>query len=186
MPSCPGNIRARRPAAATPDTTAGFTLLEVILVLVVVGIAAVVSVSAIQEVTRGFVFARANAEAVGKAQIALLRLIKEGLNISTVTSGTATSIDFTSLHGTPASPQPKSYQVSLNGSTLIMDDGSTQDILLDQVTSFTLSYYDSYNDSTPSSTWTTTSKIIAISLSVQAADNEQATFTARIRPRNIH
>ncbi len=175
-----------RPPAIPAGTAAGFTLLEVVLVLIVLGIAAVVSVSAIQQITRGFVFARANAEAVGKAQLALLRLIKEGLNISQVTAGTSTSLSFVSLHGTPAAPQEKSYQVFLNGSTLVMDDGSTQDLLTDQVSNFTLSYYDTYDDTTPSSTWTASSRIIAISLTVQAADNAQATFTARIRPRNIY
>ena len=172
-----------RPPFRSP--TAGFTLLEMILVLVVIGIAAVASLSAVQEVTRGFVFTRANAEAVAKAQLAMLRLIKEGLNISKVNSGTATSIDFTSLHGTPAAPQPKTYQVFLQGATLIMDDGATQDALMDQVTAFTLTYYDGYDDPTPSSSWGTSSQIIGISFSILAADNEQITFSARFRPRNL-
>ena len=174
----------RRPLPIPTDRR-GFTLIEMILSLVILGIAGVVITSAVFQVTQGFIFSRANVEAVSKAQLAMLRLIKEGLNIDRVNSGSASSITFTTLHGTPASPQQKSYTVSYSGAALIMDDGSTQDTLLDGVSGFTLAYYDSYDDTTPSSTWTTNSKIIEISITVSAADNEQTTFTARIRPRNI-
>ncbi len=178
------------PFLPTPRSTppaggnAGFTLIEIVLTMVILAVIGSMAGIGIYQVTRGFVFSRANTEAAAKAQLAMLRLVKEGINIKGVVSGTTSALTFTTQHGTPSSPVDVTYTVALNGSTLTLNDGVHDDALLDGVTAFSLQYYDTY-DGTATTTWGASSRIIEISITVLGADNEQATFTARIRPRNI-
>lgn len=159
----------------------GFTLVEIICTLILLGVIGAMSTVGVLQITRGFVFSRDNTDAATKAQLTLLRIIKEFTAITTVGSGTAAAITFTSQHGPSTT---KTYTLSLSGTDLMLNDGATSDILLDKVTTFSLRYYDTYNG-TPNANWSSTRRIIEVSITVQAADGAATTFSTRITPRNV-
>ena len=111
----------------------GFTLIEIIISLVLMAIIAAVVSMGFLEIVKGYVFARTNADAVEKGQMAITRMIKE-LSNCTITAGTATSVTFTRRSdGT-------SHTLSwTNGTTVLSLDGIT---LTDQVNSLALASYD--------------------------------------------
>ncbi len=74
----------------------GFTLIEIIVSLLIVGIITAVAGMGIVMVTQKFYFAKDNAETAQKAQVTLMRLMKEFAAISAVSAGSATSIAFSS------------------------------------------------------------------------------------------
>lgn len=152
----------------------GFTLLEVIVVLIIVGVIAVVAGMGIVSVVEGFIFTKMNAATVQKGQIAMARLFKECNNISAVTAAAPTSITF-SKAGVSAS-----HTVALSGNTITFDG----DIVADQVGGFELGYYDSYN-SAKQATWASTRRIIEITLRLTGVGGVVSEFRERVTPRNL-
>jgi len=73
----------------------GFTLIEIIASLVLLGLLGVFFSFGLTTAMKGYVFTRENAETTQKGQIALLRLTKELSVVSAVSSGTATSMSYT-------------------------------------------------------------------------------------------
>ena len=156
----------------------GFTLIEIIISLMLVGIIAVFAGMGIVSVAKGFLFTKTNAETVQKGQAAFTRLVKEFTVISSVTSGTSTSISFTSYK----SALSEAHSVSWAGAgTDLLLDG---DILTDNVSAFELAYYDSY-DGPKELTWFSTRTIIEITLTLAGANNIDSVFAARVAPRNL-
>ncbi|MEW6428612.1 MAG: type II secretion system protein [Thermodesulfobacteriota bacterium] len=161
--------------------TGGFTLLEIVLTLAILGVLGAMAGLGVVQITKGFVFSRDNTETAGKAQLAMLRIIKEFTVVRSVGSGSASAITFTAQHGAATT---KTYTLSLSGANLMMNDGGSNDILANRVTGFTLNYYDTYNGSA-SSTWSPSRRIIEITITVQAADGMTSSFSTRITPRNV-
>jgi prepilin-type N-terminal cleavage/methylation domain-containing protein len=80
----------------------GFTLIEIIVVLVILGIASIVLGNAIVYGIQGYVFAR-NADPLSqKAQLALARLNKELIASTSISSASADQVDFTSPRNAPS------------------------------------------------------------------------------------
>ncbi len=73
----------------------GFTLIEMIAALVILGILAIALSSAIMYGVQNLSSARDAAQISQKAQLALARINRELINISAVSSATATQIDYT-------------------------------------------------------------------------------------------
>lgn len=159
----------------------GFTLVEIIMVLILLGFIGAMAGLGFIQITKGMIFSRANAETAGKAQLAIMRITREFTVLKDVSSGTGSSISFTSIHDGGVD---KTYTLSLAGTDLTMNDGTDNDILVDNVSNFTLTYYDTFNGN-PSSTWGATKKIIGVSLTLTGADGVAATFSTRIAPRNL-
>ena len=155
----------------------GFTLLEIIVSLILVGIMAVLAGMGMVKIVEGFVFARMNAATVQKGQLALNRITKEFNNIA-VSSGNSTSINYDSYSykdGTKGS-----HSLLWAGTELLLDN----DILTDNVHAFTLSYLDTYNGiSQP--TWSSASRVIDITLEITGANGIVSVFTMRVTPRNL-
>ena len=156
----------------------GFTLIEVIVTLVLVGITAVLAGMWIVSVANGYLFAKENAGNVQKGQLAMTRLTKEFTAIHSVDAGatTATQITYTRAD---ALGTTVSATVSSTGSVLQLD-GNT---LTDGVSAFTLAYCDDVTSSSCPSAWSSTSRIIEITLTLTGA--ESTPFTKRIAPRNL-
>jgi len=156
----------------------GFTLLEIIISLVLVGIVtAVIGVSS-NYLVNSFLFSGKNADTLLKGQVAMARMAKELNNIKTVyvASTNGTQIKFTSYRDAVA----VDHLISWGGSgTNLLFDG---DILADQVSSFSLAYYNDYTGSGTSSTWLVTSRIIEINLELKGAENTTAKFNDRVAP----
>ena len=155
----------------------GFTLIEVVAVLLLVVILAVVGLEGFTGAVRGYLFAREGVATAQKAQMAITRLGKELLVISKVNSSSATALNFSSYKlGVEGS-----HSVTVSGSQLLLDG----DPLTDQVRSFSLAWYDSYTDTTPEAIWASGQRMVQITLTLNGPDNIAATFTKMIRPRNL-
>ena len=156
----------------------GFTLIEIIVSLVLVGIIGVFAGMGLVSIVEGFIFTKMNAETAQKGQAAMTRLVKEFNFISSVTSGTDTSINFTSYKAGVAGTHV--LVLVVDGNNLVFDS----DILTDDVSAFELAYYDSYNG-TKQSTWSSSRKIIEITLTLRGASDIDSVFTSRVVPRNL-
>jgi prepilin-type N-terminal cleavage/methylation domain-containing protein len=114
---------------------AGFTLIEVIAVLVLVGIISAVAGMGIVRGVEGYLFAQSNTETTQKAQLALARMTRELMELSTID---ATSSGTAIIFSTPSGDKT----IALAGSTITLDG----DVLTDSVKSadgFTVSYCES-------------------------------------------
>jgi len=152
----------------------GFTLLEVIMVLVLVGIIGTIAMFGLLNLTRSFTFVKGSGTLTGKAQLALLRMGKEFSSLKSAT-GNSTAITYTAVRPTG----DVTHTISLSGNNLLLDN----DILTDQVNSFSLDYYDTF-DATAATTWTATSKIIGINVSLNGPEGVNPSFQTRITARN--
>lgn len=157
----------------------GFTLVEIVVSLILVGVIAAVAGMALAPFLSGFFQAKDNAEITQKAQVAMARMVKEFTLITAVSAGSNTSISFTSRHaGTP-----ENHTISWAGSAadpLLLD----ADTLTDVVDNFQLTYiYYTGGTEVSENTWTANSQGIQISLSMTGAAGLQ--YRARAFPRNI-
>jgi prepilin-type N-terminal cleavage/methylation domain-containing protein len=88
-----------------------FTLIEVIVCLVLIGIMAAIVGMGFMRIAEGYIFAKKNAETVQKAQVAIARIVKElstaqkasgaASAISTTVLPTTTSVTYTRLDSAP-------------------------------------------------------------------------------------
>jgi len=122
----------------------GFTLIEVIVVLTMVGIIATAAGMGIVSVVEGLLFTKGNVVTVQKGQVAMAKLVKELNNLNAVTAAGSTFITFSSYR----SGVPYVHTVAMAGNTITYDG----DILTDQVNGFDLGYYDTY-DGAREATW---------------------------------
>jgi len=154
----------------------GFSLIEMIVVLILVGVLAAMAGMGIVAVVEGYVFSRLNAATVQKGQIAIAKIVKEFNNISSVTAASSSSITFTAYRAGVA----YTHTITFTGNTVTYDG----DVVTDQVNSFDLGYYDTYNG-TKAATWTATRKVIQITISLAGAGGFVSQFQERVTPRNL-
>src|SRR4030042_134696 len=144
----------------------GFTLIEVIVTLVLVGITAALAGMWIVSVANGYIFTKMNANTVQKAQLAMTRLAKEFAAIQSVNASTTNDTQITYTRA-DASGSQVSVNVSSTGNAvkiLQMDVNNTgNNTLTDAVKTFTLEYCDDVT-SLCLPNWTQTSRIIKITL----------------------
>ncbi len=161
----------------------GFSLIEMIAVLILVGIIASTAGLGMVQAVQGMIFAKMNAATVQKGQIAMTKLVKEFNNISAVDQANTngTSITFTSYKDGVSD----SHTVARSGNTLTFDG----DPLTDQGSGFTLNYYNNFNDAAPflydPATWGSARRIIEITLQLSGAGNAISEFKERVTPRNL-
>lgn len=155
----------------------GFTLIEIIISLVLIGIiAAVVGMSSVHMV-KSFLFSEKNVDTLLKGQIAITRMEKELNNVKKVSASSANSITFTSYR------DDTTRTISLSGNDLLLD----ADKLTDSVSSFSMAYYDNYNSAARTTfvaetTLVAGTKIIEITLTLTGTDGVTSEFKARIMP----
>lgn len=119
----------------TMRTIKGFTLIEMIIVMVITGIIVVIAASIFRSGFTNY-FAAVNATALSnQATYAMARMSKELQQAKSFTAATATNMTFTTTNGSTIS-----YSWS---NPVITRTGSTAQTLSNQVTSFSLSYYQS-------------------------------------------
>lgn len=114
----------------------GFTLIEVIVSLILIGIMGVVVAMGLVAITKGYVFSRQSNETALKAQVAMAKMVKEigtqSIRTYTITTATPTSIIFN--YEDPAVP----HTIALSGTEIQFDTIT----LVNNVASFTFHYYD--------------------------------------------
>lgn len=163
----------------------GFTLIEVIVTLVLVGITAALAGMWIVSVANGYIFAKLNAKTAQNGQLAMTRLVKEFSSISSIdlantSHNIVTYTRYDSALGSVAAV------VSLNGNAIQMNIGNAGNhTLTDSVSSFTLAYCDNPDSTSCPSIWSSTSRIIEITFILTGAGDTPSTFTQRVAPRNL-
>lgn len=165
----------------------GFTLIEVIAVLILTGILATAAGIGIMRAIDGYILAKETTLLSQRAQLALERMRREMVQITTVTTTSPSSITFT----IPAGATPGgSRGIGLSGNAVKISVGSTNwaggDTLIDGVNSFTLTFLKA-----DGSAWTTSDATrelssirIDLSLDHSIRDVPPILFTAYVNPRN--
>ena len=165
---------------------AGFTLLEIAAVLVLVGILSAVAGFGIVQGVEGYVWAQNNAETTQKAQLALSRITRELRELSSINSASSnTVIIFTTPSG--------ARTIGQNGSYIKWDDDDTVadgDILTDGVSAtsgFGITYFDRSGVSQAASFFTNPQNLARVDLRLRLSRPEVATgyleFTTSVVPR---
>ena len=158
----------------------GFTLIEVIVSILIIGILTTFVGTGIARIIEGYHFSRDNADTAMKGQLAVSRMVKELRSIDGLTVGTKTSITY-------------SYNrdgVSVAGRTLSWAGSATDPLLLggnllvDNVNDFELTYHTGYNDP-GDNLWNGTEDMIGISLKLKGASDQVSSFSTRLMPRNL-
>jgi prepilin-type N-terminal cleavage/methylation domain-containing protein len=163
----------------------GFTLIEVIASLLLMGILAAVLATGSLSIVRGLLLERDASAAEYYAQLAMLRMVKELTLLRSVSSSSSSppSITFVTRHGSSDATVSIAYDsgtqsITLNNMTL----GTGAITLATEITGFSLAYYNNYASTTPALTWTSSSRIIQISITVGTINR---TFVNRVTPRNV-
>lgn len=151
----------------------GFTLIEIIATLVLVGVIVALAGAGVARIVEGLVFTKTTAATVQKGQVAATRLVNEFKNISSVAFGTSTtSISY--------------YKKGVTGEQTVKKDGDnlvlSGDTLMDNVTGFQLRYFDSYS-STGQTSWSSSRRVIGFTIKPGGGTNTE--FTTRVAPRNL-
>lgn len=143
----------------------GFTLIEMIAVLLLVGIMAAVAGMGIVTAVQGYIFSRDNAAISEKAQLAVARINRELLECYNCagTSG-AVLLPFYNTLG--------SRSIHMSGTNIVISDGNNTDILLDtvEVNSLTMTY--------------NTDGSINVQFIIDRPGGPKLTFTSNVYPRN--
>lgn len=155
--------------------TRGFTLIEIIVSLILLGILAAGVFGFMGQAVRGFFVARDALEITQKAQIALnkMRIELTYLDKTQAVTGTATSIAYTANFSGTAEAAAIAYDA---GGNRITWNGVT---LVDDVGGLTFAYFDD-PAAAASSSYQSTTNLIGITLVMLDADGNTATFTTRV------
>ncbi len=176
----------------------GFTLIEIMVTLVIVGILATVAGTALVAGINGYLGAKENDAMAQKSQLAMARLSRELTEFTTIPSpigshATANAIMIERLSGTGASAVTKTVAIGLHGQTVRIKEDSegtspdytTGDVLIDNVNSLTFTYYRGGSTWTPGSDDLRLLSGIRINLSLNRPDAGTAVnFVTTVHPRN--
>lgn len=150
----------------------GFTLIEIIAVLLLVGFLAATTTISMVPVVQGLVQVRENAVSLQKCRLALARTSREFTTATNVVSGTAQAIVYWFVD-----PARTSHLRTLSWTGTAGDPLRLNGIpLTDDVVDFQLRYLDHAGGAVPAQ------DCQVIEMSLQTARNR---FTSRIAPRNI-
>ena len=159
----------------------GFTLIEVIASMVLMGILVAIVGLGLVQISKGYIFAKQNSETVQKAQIAVARIVKE-LGAATIINSTTTtpSVNYTRPESA-TSTTSVTNNITLSGSTVKIGSPGSETTLIDNVTAFTLAYVDAAGAAfTPVAATLPNIRRIDVTLRVTGADNQTSEFTNSI------
>lgn len=177
------------PTGRVRGSQAGFTLIEIIVSLILVGILAAMGGTVIVQVINGYMAVRENTTMTQKSQLAMSRIAREVIEMINIPSdATATLLPINNINGNRTIGLDQgAIKIAFGADTL-----ANGDILIDNVSAFSLTYY-SRNPSSgavvTASTWPSTNDIttltsIDINLQLNRADGGVLTFANRVAPRN--
>ena len=156
----------------------GFTLIELVTVILIVGIVAAIAGMALVNITSGYVLARKSSEAAQQAQITLTRLNKEFSESKSVSSASSAAITYIRRDETNDVDVTKKVAWTGSGQPITLDG----DTLIDKVQSFSLTYYNyGYEIRTfTASTYSATTAVIELTFQLEGYGGIPLTFTERV------
>ncbi|MEN6507925.1 MAG: type II secretion system protein, partial [Smithella sp.] len=166
--------------------TAGFTLIEIIVTMIIVGIMASIAGMGIITGVRGYVFAKNNSALSEKAQLAMSRMNRifiEILGISTITTTPARVTYNRLING--VSSQETLY-VDTSDNTLKIASGNTTtvgDTLIDNVSSLILTFKNGSTSWAVGNSFDTLSTV-TVNLVLNRPDGGTVSFETVVSPRN--
>ena len=152
----------------------GFTLIELVTVILIVGIVAAITGMALVNITSGYVLARKSSEAAQQAQIALTRLNKEFSESYSVSSASSTAITYIRRDDTTNIDVTKTVAWMGSGQPITLDG----DILIDKVQSFNLTYYNAQIFT--ASSYSSTTAVIELIFQLEGYGGVPLIFTERV------
>ncbi len=164
----------------------GFTLIEVIVSLILVGIMASMAGMGIVSATKAFIFTKEAAEISQKTQLAMNRLTKSIANWTSFTTTLGNQLTLTREDKITGGTVTETY--SYSGNALSLTVGGVTDVLCDGLTAFNLEYLRS--DMGGDSFWSTGQPISNLNMvrvtMTQAGQSgaNSGTFTSRVVPAN--
>ena len=177
LPFCLQNNSKKR---AVYTGQKGFSLIEIIATLVILGILGVFVSTGITRVIKGYLFSKDNADTALKCQVAFARVLKEFRSIDAVQKGTKTSITYSYNRNGNSISGRSLYWAGSDGDPLLLKGRP----LIDRVNSFKLTYYSGPDDKGNNSWNNKTDCLIGIVLKLKGASDHISTFSTRIMPRN--
>ncbi|MCK9196873.1 MAG: type II secretion system GspH family protein [Syntrophales bacterium] len=169
----------------------GFTLIEIIVTLILVGILASMGGMAIVQAVQGYMTVKENSVTTQKAQLAMSRItreIVEMVNIPSTASNTALPLTGVSNCTGTAGTCVRTIGLNSGAVKIAFGDGTTLDqgdILINNVNAFSFTYW---SGTTSTTTWPagSDSTLSAIDVNMQISQPNGAilTFTTRVDPRN--
>lgn len=166
----------------------GFTLIEVIVSLVLVGIIAVMVGMGFIRITQGFLFSKMNTGTLQKGQMAMTRISQEINNIVSISNLSATTITFISYKKLISDgstegniEKTRTIRMPVNGNKIEIDDGDgVFHTLTDQVTNGDGLKFEKKEFGDPEK-----ATIIIVTLKMVGADGVKQEFEAWVMPRNM-
>jgi prepilin-type N-terminal cleavage/methylation domain-containing protein len=161
----------------------GFTLIEMIAVLLIVAVVATVSGMAIVTGVKGYLFATDNVAISQKAQMALTRMNRELMELVDVTSAEQSRVTYQKLDNTTTTVYFNDPDDTIN--IVSGENPSGGDMLVDRVGLFQLTYYKGQDPWVVGTDDIHDLSTIGIELHIDRFEGElSVTFTTRISPRN--
>lgn len=160
----------------------GFSLIEVIISMVLVGLLAAVAGMGIVAGAQSYVMAKENAATNQKVQLAMSRLNREFTELTSITSADSNSIVYSNIYGNFAIARVGDAIKIVSGTQVPTD--STGDPLITGITSFTLSYNGGSGWSASNDLKTLQTIRIVIVYHRTDKNVNDVTFTTEVNPRN--
>ena len=167
----------------------GFTLVEMIAALVVLGFLAAGLSVMISNGVQAYVNNRRSAEAAQKAQFAMRRITRELLDLTSISAASGNSITYESLYGT--------FTMALSGSQINLSQGGTTKPIIDDVATYTggdaLFKFYRATSATTWGTWTTANPLdelgrievtLLLDITYSGGDTSTLRFVSYVSPRN--
>jgi prepilin-type N-terminal cleavage/methylation domain-containing protein len=168
----------------------GFTLVEVIIVIVLMGILAVGLSLGLVKGVQNYVFASQATQLSQKAQVALARIDKELIDVTAVSYTSASMIDYYRPYSPPSCQQAAGcqYRIQMLNNNIYIEGISTvlsQQVLIDNVANFTLTFFDYAGAAWGLEAGNTVNNLAKISvlLTLTYGLNQTLTFNTTINPR---